>query len=64
MTDEKHDEALDLIHDIAVAALGKCDEPIPEILREALDEIVALSRYKGAHGNVISDKRRGLFDLK
>ena len=63
MTDQQQSEALDLIHQIATVAVSKCSDPIPHILEEALDEIEQLSRYKGAHGNLISKDRRQLFDL-
>lgn len=64
MSNDSKDEALDLIHSIAVSALGQCKEPIPNLLKEALDEILALSRYKGEHGNLISEERKRMFDIK
>ena len=63
MTDQNQNEALDLIHKIANVAISKCNDPIPHIIEEALDEIVQLSRYGGAHGNLISNDRKQLFDL-
>lgn len=64
MSNDSKNEALDLIHSIAVSALGQCEEPIPNILEEALDEIAALSRYKGEHGNPMSEERKRMFDIK
>jgi len=46
-------EAFDLIHDIALTAVTECGEPIPKTIVAALNEIVALARYKGVHGNLV-----------
>lgn len=63
MSKDFKNEAFDLIHKIALKAQNKCEEPIPNIIEAALNEIVALARYKGSHGNLISKPRRELFDL-
>lgn len=56
-------QAFDLINKIALNAEHKCKEPIPQIIRDALEEISSLAHYKGVHGNPISDERRNLFEL-
>ena len=43
--------------------LNNCGRNVPEIVSEALEEISALSRYKGCHGNIVSEDRRKLFEL-
>ena len=63
MNEDLANEAFDLIHDIALNAQAKCDEPIPGIVEAALNEIVALARYKGQAGNLIAADRRKLFGL-
>jgi hypothetical protein len=44
MNEAQINETFDLIHDIALKAQTKCDEPIPNIIKAALDEIVSLVR--------------------
>lgn len=43
-TNEQMSEALDIIHDLALKAMGT--PKLPREVDEALDEIVALARYK------------------
>ena len=63
MTQESTHEAFVLINTIALNVIQKCDEPIPEIIQAALDEIASLAQYQGIHGNPISEERRKLFGL-
>lgn len=63
MASEAENQAFDLIHRIASHALNNCGRNVPEIVSEALEEISALSRYKGCHGNIVSEDRRKLFEL-
>ena len=64
MNDNTTVEAFDLIAQIALNAVDKCSEPIPEIIRAALEEIGSLARYKGVHGNPIASDRLKLFGLE
>ncbi len=57
------DEAFDLIVQIARNVQRICEEPIPDIVLAALEEIGSLAQYKGCHGNPIASDRRKLFDL-
>jgi len=63
MNEKNLNEALDLIHEIALKSKNKCDEPIPEIIRLALEDIAALARYKGKSANSIAPDRRKLYGL-
>ena len=63
MANDNTNETFDLICRIALKAKQRCDEPIPEIVEVALDEILGLARYKGIAGNSIPEGRRKLLGL-
>jgi hypothetical protein len=64
MNDKTSSETFDLICKIARNAEKNCKEPIPDIIRAALEEIGSLAQYKGIHGNLIASDRLKLFDLE